>query len=342
MTEPIQISLVTGFLGSGKTTLINVLLPMPEMANSAVLVNEFGQVSIDSDLIESQDGDLIQLSSGCVCCVLNEELGQSLVEFARKRAEQKRPVDRMIIETTGLANAGPIVEVILEDPQVRKFYELDKVITTVDAVAGETNLNMHAESVEQVAVADRLLMTKLDLLDPAEAQERKERLIARLQQLNPGALILTGEKADVIREDLTENLEHSNHSEKLAKANGQRPGFDGAANGSSGFASGAEARHDHHIKSFSIISDKPKSLAELEQFWHRLGEEAGPNLLRVKGLVHVTERPETPAVVQGVQQVFDNLRWLDKWPSDDRRTRIVVIGWMLDQTKIEQMFEGTV
>lgn len=338
MTTPIRISLVTGFLGSGKTTLINELLPMPEMANSAVLVNELGQVSIDSDLIELREGDLFQLTNGCVCCALNEELGASLVEFASKRAAERRPLDRLIIETTGLANAGPIIEIILEDPVVRKLYELDKVITTVDALMGETNLNIHAESVEQVAVADRLLLTKLDLLSSAEQCESKDRLLVRLRQLNPSAPILTGDKADVIRDDL--NDEERVGTRKRPTAPGGEPGFEQIPDESS--ASGSAARHDHHIKSFSITSDQPITLADLERFWLRLGEEAGPNLLRVKGLVNVAERPEAPAVVQGVQQVFDSLRWLEGWPGDDHRTRIVVIGWMLDQSRIEQMFEGTV
>ncbi len=332
-TSRIQISLFTGFLGSGKTTLINQLLPMPEMANSAVLVNEFGQISIDNDLIESEDKEVIQLTNGCVCCALNEELGASLVEFAVKRVEEQRPVDRVIIETTGLANAGPIVEVILEDPEVRKYYELDKVITTVDAVNGESNLNMHAESVEQVAVADRLLLTKLDLLDPSDRQQAAEHLQDRLRQLNPGALILTGDKADVIRDDLDD--------QELRNLSGYTSVItDPKIHTHNHNHNHGEARHDKHIKSFCLMSDQPKALADLERFWRSLAEEAGPNLLRVKGLVNVVEQPETPAVVQGVQQIFENLRWLDSWPSDDRSTRIVVIGWMLDQSKIERIFEG--
>lgn len=338
----IQLSIITGFLGSGKTTLINNLLPLPEMANSAVLVNEFGQISIDSDLIESKNDDILELTNGCVCCALNEELGPALIEFASKRIAEKRPIDRIIIETTGLANAGPIIQIILDDPEVRKYYELDKVITTVDAVHGETNLNMHAESVEQVAVADRLLLTKLDMLSLSEQREKTKQLLIRLRQLNPDALMLTGEKADVIRDNLGNQTLTLNHSETGIKTNSREPGFTQNPNVLSDIVHSGEARHDQHIKSFCIESDQPKSLEDLKRFWHRLSEEAGPNLLRVKGLVHVAERPETPAVIQGVQQVFDSLRWMESWPSNDHRTRIVVIGWMLDQPKIEQMFEGAV
>ena len=326
MASRIRLSIVTGFLGSGKTTLINALLPMPELANSAVMVNEFGQIDIDSDLIESEHGDVMQLTSGCVCCELSDELAPTLVEFAEKRATQNRPVDRVILETTGLANAGPIVEVLLEDPDVRRLYDLDKVITTVDAVHGDTNLNLHAESVEQVAVADRILLTKLDLVGEAEQSELIARLSGRLRRLNPNAVILTGDRAEVLRDDNGDGTVRRNPGE---------------AQDSHGVAHSGEARHDHHIKSFCITSDKPRTQAFLERFCRSLREEAGPNLLRVKGLVCVAERPETPAVVQGVQQVFDTTRWLDRWPSDDRRTRIVIIGWMLDQSRIERMFEGT-
>ena len=325
MASRIRLSIVTGFLGSGKTTLINALLPMPELANSAVMVNEFGQIDIDSDLIESKHGDVMQLTNGCVCCALSDELAPTLVEFAERRAAQNRPVDRVILETTGLANAGPIVEVLLEDPDVRRLYDLDKVITTVDAVHGDTNLNLHAESVEQVAVADRILLTKLDLFGEAEQPELIARLSGRLRRLNPNAVILTGNRAEVLRDD---------------NGSGTARRISGEAQDSLGVAHHAEARHDHHIKSFCITSDKPKTQAFLERFCRRLREEAGPNLLRVKGLVCVAERPETPAVVQGVQQVFDTMRWLDRWPSDDHRTRIVIIGWMLDQARIERMFEG--
>ena len=324
MTSRIRLSIVTGFLGSGKTTLINALLPMPELANSAVMVNEFGQIDIDSDLIESERGDVMQLTSGCVCCELSDELAPALVEFAEKRVAQNRPVDRVILETTGLANAGPIVEVLLEHPDVRRLYELDKVITTVDAVHGDTNLNLHAESVEQVAVADRILLTKLDLFDEAEQPALIARLSGRLRRLNPNAVILTGDRAGVLRDD----------------DDGAVRRIPDEAQESPGFADKGEARHDHHIKSFCLTSDKPTTQAFLDRFCRRLSKEAGPNLLRVKGLVCVAERPETPAVVQGVQQVFDTMRWLDRWPSDDRRTRIVIIGWMLDQAGIERLFEG--
>ena len=327
MTERIQVSLVTGFLGSGKTSLINALLPTAEMANSAVLVNEFGQVSIDSDLIASAEDDVIELTNGCVCCALNEELAPSLVEFAKKRKTEQRPVDRVIIETTGLANAGPIIEVILEDPEVRQWFTLDKVITTVDALLGETNLDLHAQSVEQVAVADRLLLTKLDLVDSPDQEEAVQRLTDRLRQLNPGATLYSGDKTDVIQSNPEDDL-------LPARRFGSLP-----ANGVSG-ADVRTARHDHHIKSFCIVSDKPKPLEELERFWRRLADEAGPNLLRVKGLIRVAEKPETPAVVQGVQHIFDSMHWLDSWPNDDHRTRIVFIGWMLDPSRIERMFES--
>ena len=350
--ERIPISLITGFLGSGKTTLINRLLAAPEMAHSIVLVNEFGQISIDTDLISRRGEATIELSNGCVCCTLNEDLGTTLHGFLERRARGDLPnFRRVLIETTGLANAGPIVRVILEDPQVFPHYALDRVISTVDAVLGMKNLDLHAESVEQVAVADCLILTKLDLIpDLASLTPLRERLL----KLNPAAPIIDSRHGDVNVQDLiggrpTTTLARSldlvhwlaedcadgtcGHDHHL----GHSHSLGGAHDDAHARGHGHSGRHDDHIASFCLVRERPVTRADLDRFWSSLAERADPNLLRVKGLVNVAEQPDRPVVIQGVQQLFGAAESLSEWPSDDRRTRIVFIGWELDKAAVEQL-----
>lgn len=346
--ERIPISLITGFLGSGKTTLLNRLLAAPEMAHSIVLVNEFGQISIDTDLISRRGEATIELSNGCVCCTLNEDLGTTLHGFLERRARGELPnFRRVLIETTGLANAGPIVRVILENPQVVPHYTLDRVISTVDAVLGMKNLDLHAESVEQVAVADCLVLTKLDLIsDPASLTPLRERLL----KLNPAAPIIDSRHGDVdVRaviggrptSTLTRSLDLVHWlAEDCAAGTCGHDHHAGHSHGSAeghAHAHGRSGRHDDHIASFCLVRDRPVARAELDRFWSGLAERADPNLLRVKGLVNVAEQPDRPVVIQGVQQLFGAAESLSEWPSEDRRTRIVFIGWKLDKAAVEEL-----
>ena len=353
MTTDIKtpVSIITGFLGSGKTTLINHLIQLPVLANSIVLVNEFGEISIDSDLIKKSGDSVVELKNGCVCCSLNEELGITLRDFKDQRTVGNLPpFDKVLVETTGLANAGPIVGIIMEDPQVRDEYDLDKVITTVDSMNGVTNLNVHAESVEQVAIADRLILTKLDMLVDPKGNEDLAELRARLHSLNPSAPVLDGSQgvvdaAAIFNERPDEELVRYTAPEKWAPEPhdlGHQHNHH-EVHDDRGHAISIDARrHDHHIKSFCIVRDQPITQNALKVFWTALGNMAGPNLLRVKGLVNVAEHPDAPAVIQSVREVFDDMRWMDGWPSKDRRTRIVIIGWMIDQDRIEDLlFEAS-
>ncbi len=323
------VSLITGFLGSGKTTLVNHLLTAPEMARTAVLVNEFGRISIDGDLIAGSGETVVELRNGCVCCSLNEDLGSTLRDFlVRRRSGEMPPFERVLIETTGLANAGPIARVVMEDPLVRGDFVLDRIVTTVDSVHGTTNLDLHAESVEQVAVADRLVLTKLDRVGTGEDREQLSALRGRLRNLNPSAPFLEGDRGVV---DVAALFGTDPTAELARFADPSRWATEG---------DGHAHRHDRHIGSFCVVRDRPVSPGTLEAFLAALAERAGPNLLRVKGLVNVAGHPETPAVVQGVQQVFDETDWLPGWPGGDRRTRLVFIGWMLDEDGVRRMLDG--
>ncbi len=313
------------------------------MSRTLVLVNEFGQVSIDTDLITRQGETMVELSNGCVCCTLIDDLGSTLQDFVDRRAKGELPAfDRVLIETTGLANTGPIIRVLQDDERVRANYVVDKVITTVDGLLGMKNLDLHAEAVEQAALADRLVLTKLDRVADMAALEPLRR---RLRTLNAGAELLEAERgrvdvgallagrpvsdvrlADLLAEagDFCDDPHcrhaHDEHGQHHVHKRDEQPG-----------GSGSTARHDEHIRSISLVRERALSLAELDRFWKGLREAASPNLLRVKGLIRVAEMPETPVVVQGVQQVYDEPVTLPTWPSEDHRTRIVFIGWMLDR-----------
>ncbi|MCM2311563.1 MAG: GTP-binding protein [Steroidobacteraceae bacterium] len=345
----IPILLITGFLGSGKTTLVNRLLADPAMSRTLVLVNEFGQVSIDTDLITRQGETMVELSNGCVCCTLIDDLGTTLQDFVDRRAKGQLPAfDRVLIETTGLANAGPIIRVLQEDERVRTNYAVDKVITTVDGLLGMKNLDLHAEAVEQVALADRLVLTKVDRISDRSALEP---LRSRLCALNAGAELLEAEQgkvdvggllggrpvSDVRVADAPANTKHACDDPHCEHTHDERGHHQAHESADRLEGPNATARHDAHIRSISLVSERALSLADLDRFWKRLQESSSPNLLRVKGLIQVAETPDNPVVVQGVQQLYDEPVTLPAWPSEDRRTRIVFIGWMLDRRQFESL-----
>ena len=188
------VALITGFLGSGKTTLLNRVLGDRRMARSLVLVNEFGEVGIDHLLMEQVSGDMVLLQSGCVCCTIQGDLDKTLRDIARRRgANETPPFDRVLLETTGLADPAPILQLLLNNPMISHDYRLDGVVTTVDALNGDRQLDEHVEAVKQAAVADRVLISKTDMADAAAGA----RLRSRLAELNPGAPLY-----DVVRGEI--------------------------------------------------------------------------------------------------------------------------------------------
>ncbi len=190
-SQPIPVSVVTGFLGAGKTSLLNRILTDPAMRNTAVVINEFGEVGLDHLLVEKTDDNIFEMSSGCLCCTIRGELVDTLVKLIEKRDRgEVLAFERLVIETTGLADPAPVLHTVMNHPYLVERYRLEGVITVVDTVNGEATLDSHAEAVKQVAVADRIVITKADLLVGREGEDRLHAIIARLRKLNPAARLL--------------------------------------------------------------------------------------------------------------------------------------------------------
>jgi len=308
----LPVSVITGFLGSGKTTLLRQLLRDPALGRTVVIINEFGEVGIDHDLVEASDEDFIELTTGCLCCKVRSDLVMTLRDLARRRTDGTLPAfERVVIETSGLADPAAILQALMIDRDLAGLYCLGEVVTTVDAVLGLATLDAHAQSVRQVAVADTLLLTKGDLADGADPA-----LLARLDEVNPGAV-----------------LRHAVHgriaaAEVLGFDQGRRPRVPppGVYRPLEEVDADHGARHDPRIGAWCLVREAPIHAVTLALFIEGLMEHCGTRLLRVKGIVHVAEAPDRPAVIHGVQHVFHPPEWLDRWPSADRRSRIVFIG----------------
>jgi G3E family GTPase len=345
VTELIPVSLLTGFLGSGKTTVLNHVLHHPAMEKSAVIVNEFGEVGLDHELTVTGAEDMVLLNSGCLCCTVRGDLVNTLRDLMMLRLREDVPsFERILIETTGLADPAPILHTLMSDQLVTNYFRLDGVIATVDAVNGEDTLNRQFESVKQAAVADRILVTKTDLVEPGIVAS----LEARLATINPAAPrqhVTNGEvEPDVLFNaglfnpankgpDVERWLQDEAYADDQADDHGDAHGHDHS--GDHGGDHGHDVnRHDDHISSFCVIYDEPLRLDALEQWFDTIMMLKGPDLLRIKGIVNVAGM-DRPVVVHGVQHVFHPPAVLDAWPSDDRRTRIVFITRDVDRATIE-------
>ncbi|WP_028997142.1 CobW family GTP-binding protein [Azohydromonas australica] len=327
--ERIPVTVLTGFLGSGKTTLLNRLLQRPDLQGTAVIVNEFGSVGIDQDLIAQASDDTILLPNGCLCCAMRGDLVEALARLAEQGEIAGAPLRQVLIETSGLADPGPILRTLLGDPAVRPRFAVAGVACTVDAVLGTQTLDAHPESVQQVAVADALFLTKTDLLDgpPAPA------LLERLQSLNADAPLHRDRDGlpEALRR-LMSNRDGRTWAAAAADAPFYKPmGSDAAA---------ADApRHRDGISSFVLVREEPLPREAFFAWMDLLVASRGEDLLRVKGLVHLAETPEQPLVIHGVQHLFHPPEVLPAWPGADRRTRIVFITRGVDAEALEQTLD---
>jgi G3E family GTPase len=337
------VSVITGFLGSGKTTLLNHLLSHPDMEQTAVLINEFGEVGLDHLFVKELDDNVVLLKSGCICCTVQGELVDGLKELYMKRLAGAIPAFRRIaIETTGLADPLAIISCLMRDPLFKHVYQLDGLITTVDAVYGDAQLDEHEEAVNQAAVADRLLITKTDLADaPASARLRQ-----RLQTLNPGAAVIPVlfgkvEPSVLFDTGLFDARTKSLHvrrwlNDAAYRAEGQGQQAHGHDHGHADVN-----RHDEHISTFSLTIDEPIAWDAFKQWYEDLAQKRGDHVLRVKGIVNI-QGEDQPLAIQCVRSTQHPPARLPAWPDKDRRSKIVFITRDLAREEIERSLRACV
>ena len=325
--KPIPVTVLTGFLGAGKTTLLNRLLKHPDMAGSAVLINEFGEIGLDHLLVEKLDEDTVLLNAGCLCCTIRGDLQRALRDLAL-RAEAGHDIRRVLIETTGLADPAPILQTLMSDPVALRSFRLDGVVTVVDAMLGAAMLDAQIEAVKQAAVADRLIISKTDIASADQISE----LTARLNALNPGAPIRRVVAGDVAPDFLFGT-----------------GGFDPAskiADVADWLAAEAAHHHHHHhhdpnrhnarIQAFGLTFADPVPWEGLASWLEMLAITRGASILRMKGILNL-EGEDCPVVLHGVQHVFHPPERLPEWPAGhDRCSRLVFILRDLDRAVVEE------
>ena len=331
----IPVAVITGYLGSGKTTLLKHLLRQPDMADTAVLINEIGEVGLDHELVEAVSGETVVMDSGCLCCTIRGDLVQALrtLYFRRVRGEVPR-FRRVVIETTGLADPAPILHTLMEDPIVEAYYRLDSVIATVDAVNGWGQLDRQFESVKQAAVADRLLLTKSDLAD-AQAIVR---LTGRLKALNPGAPLYPVRHGAIAPSHLF-GAGLYDPTTKTADVQGwlRDEAYAAAATHGHDHHHHDVNRHDDHIRATCLVLDEPLDWDLVSLWLGSLARYRGEDLLRVKGILNIAGE-DRPVAVHGVQHVFHPPARLPAWPTSDRRSRLVFIARDIDRKFLEDSF----
>ena len=324
----IPVNVITGFLGSGKTTLLNRLLRSPRLANTAVLVNEFGEVGLDHLLLEALDAETVVLQSGCVCCTIRGDLADAIRKLFSRRERGLIPrFSRLAIETTGLADPAPIVATLLAEPVIRHHFRLGNVIATVDAINGRRHLADNPESVKQVAVADRIVLTKTDLAGATDD------LKTALRGLNPTAPLIDAAEPldpdDLMASDVYDPARKSAEVRRWLDQEAHRMAPDGRHHGHD------PNRHDRDIRAFCLTFDQPLDWTAFGIWLTMLLHAHGERVLRVKGILNVLGLA-TPVVIHGVQHVIHPPAHLERWPDSDRRSRIVFIVRNIDPAAIEE------
>ena len=322
----IPVSIITGFLGSGKTTLLNRVLQNPAMAGAAVIINEFGEIGLDHLLIATPNENTVLLASGCICCTVRGDLVDTLRNLDRQRLKGQLPqFDRVLIETTGLADPVPIIQTVVTDEQLAPRFELDGVLTLVDAVNGMQQLDTQPEAVKQAAVADRLILTKTDITPASED------LLSRLARLNPGVRLLIAHRGEVGAHELFgANLNPQAGRDELSRW------LPEAAVKLAETQYKQVQAHDDHIRAYSVYLDDPVSATGMTAWLTALASLRGAKLLRVKGLLNVDGEP---VAVHAVQTLIHEPVTLAHWPDADRRSRVVFITREMSREQIESTLD---
>jgi G3E family GTPase len=346
----IPVTLVTGFLGSGKTTFINAALRSPELAKTVVVVNEFGEVGLDHQLFASSSDSVVVLENGCLCCTVRSDLVGTLNSLYHARQASEIPnFDNVVIETSGLAEPGAVLQAFLSEPTLDGLYRIASVVTLVDAVNWRGTAETHDEAVRQVALADQIRITKLDLTDDKESAA--SRLLLELRRINPSAEIA---EIDWSARAVARLLTIAGFDTSDPRAD-PRPWLDmqayqGAADDHHNHQDDDhdEYHHDHHrlthlegrgIENFVLTRDAPLTREEVQFLLEGIGQNLGAGLLRVKGLVNVAEEPGRPAVIQGAQHLLHTMTWLDRWPDADQRTRVVFITQGIQRESLKDIID---
>jgi G3E family GTPase len=338
----IPVTLVTGFLGSGKTTLINTGLKSPDLSKTVVVVNEYGEVGLDHQLYTSSNDAVVVLENGCLCCTVKSDLIATMNSLYHDRARGDLPdFNNVVIETTGLAEPGPVIQAFLSEPTLDGLYRVVNVVTVVDAVNWDATAQNHDEALRQVALADDVLITKLDL----KGDDSYADLAAQLLAINPAAKIA---RADFSVEAVAPLLMHKGFDAADSMADPTEWLSIATYEAYVQKRDEAEGVKDQDvqphlaakgIESFVLTRANPMTREELQFLLDGIGQNLGTSLLRVKGLINILEEPGKPAVVQGVQHLLHNVTWLEKWPTPDERTRIVFITQGIARDKLKEMIE---
>jgi len=353
----LPVSVLTGFLGSGKTTLLKALLRRTGGNRIAVVINEFGEVGIDDLLVREVTENMVVMDGGCVCCTVRGDLVDTLRDLFVRRTKGEIPeFERVVVETTGLADPAPIIHTLMTEPILAARFRLDGVVSTVDAVHGAGQFDAHPESVKQAAVADRVIITKTDVAAPGALAELEERLavinpaaprvVAPFGEVDPALLFDAGlynpaTKGPDVRRWLNEEAyaerDHHEHHHEHHHHDGHACGPDCDHDHDHDHHNDRN-RHDDHIRSFCLSEDRPLPWEPFNDFMEELITARGADVLRVKGLMNVRESPGKPIVVHGVQHMFHPPIQLPRWPDEDHRTRLVFILRDVDKTVVEEMF----
>ena len=327
----IPVTVITGFLGSGKTTLLSSILKKKEMQKTAVIINEFGEIGLDHALIEHTDENIVELQSGCICCTIQGDLNKTLIDLFDKMMNGKvSSFNRVLIETTGLANPVPIIHTLMSSIELIRIYSLDGVITVVDSVNGEKTLDLHEESLKQIALAEKIILSKTDIIDKDEIKS----LIYRIKEINPVSQIVFSKFGNIPLEEIFGLGAYDPYKKSADVKNWLAA------------EKYKDKKHHHHhdvnrhnenIRAFSMMSENPVNMIAFSFFRDMITAALGANLLRMKGIINIAGE-ERPAVIHGVQHIFHPVQWLETWPDNDRRTKLVFITQNIEKEQIEDFF----